>query len=113
VKAHRFGVFSMAIKGMQGTVMLSDKSPYFRQKSRMHRELNPWLAAQKQGTETREAYVSALETFAERIADVLEWKRPTRCWPRARPPWAVTAFRSSFERGAFCHRRRHAILSTG
>ena len=76
VKAHRFGVFSMAIKGMQGTVMLSDKAPFFKQKWRMHRELNPWLEAKKHGTETREAYVAALETFAERIVDVLEVETP-------------------------------------
>ena len=31
VKAHRFGVISMAIKGGQGTVMLSDASPAFNQ----------------------------------------------------------------------------------
>ena len=76
VKAHRFAVFSMAIKGMQGTVMLSDKAPAFKQKWRMHRELNPWLEAKKHGTETREAYVAALEAFAERMADVLEIEAP-------------------------------------
>lgn len=32
IKAHRFGVVSIAIKGMQGTVMLSDASPAFHQK---------------------------------------------------------------------------------
>ena len=49
IKAHRFGVSSMAMKGMQGTVMLSDKSPAFQQKWRMHRELNPYLDARKSG----------------------------------------------------------------
>jgi uncharacterized protein (DUF362 family) len=76
MKAHRFAVFSMSIKGMQGTVMLSDKSPAFRNKWRMHRELNPWLEAQRKGHEDRAAYVAALETFAERIADVLEVEAP-------------------------------------
>ncbi|HEY8091544.1 MAG TPA: DUF362 domain-containing protein, partial [Polyangiaceae bacterium] len=76
IKAHRFAVFSLSIKGMQGTVMLSDKSPAFRNKWRMHRELNPWLAAQGKGHEDRAAYVAALETFAERIADVLEVEAP-------------------------------------
>jgi uncharacterized protein (DUF362 family) len=47
IKAHRFAVFSLSIKGMQGTVMLSDKAPAFHNKWRMHRELNPWLDAQK------------------------------------------------------------------
>jgi uncharacterized protein (DUF362 family) len=76
IKAHRFAVFSLSIKGMQGTVMLSDKAPAFRNKWRMHRELNPWLEAQKKGHEDRAAYVAALETFAERIADVLEVEAP-------------------------------------
>jgi uncharacterized protein (DUF362 family) len=76
IKAHRFAVFSLSVKGMQGTVMLSDKSPAFRNKWRMHRELNPWLDAQKKGTADRATYVAALETFAERIADVLELEAP-------------------------------------
>jgi uncharacterized protein (DUF362 family) len=76
IKAHRFAVFSLSIKGMQGTVMLSDKAPAFRNKWRMHRELNPWLDAQRKGHEDRAAYVAALETFAERIADVLEVEAP-------------------------------------
>jgi uncharacterized protein (DUF362 family) len=77
IKAHRFAVFSMSIKGMQGTVMLSDASPVFRQKWRMHRELNPYLDAQKKGLpEDRAAYVNAIETFAERMSDVLEIEAP-------------------------------------
>ncbi len=84
IKAHRFGVVSMSVKGMQGTVMLSDASPAFRQKWRMHRELNPWLDARKKSPpgqtpeekEDRASYVHALETFAERIADVLEIEAP-------------------------------------
>ncbi len=73
IKAHRFGVFSAAIKGVQGTIMLSDAAPAFRQKARMHRELNAWLKA-KEGD--RAAYVAALEAFGERIADVLEVEAP-------------------------------------
>jgi uncharacterized protein (DUF362 family) len=77
IKAHRFGVFSMAVKGMQGTVMLSDASPAFKQKWRMHRELNPYLDARKNGLpEDRAAYVAAIEKFAERMADVLEIEAP-------------------------------------
>lgn len=72
VKAHRFGVVSLSVKGIQGTVMLSDASPAFRQKWRMHRELNDWL----KNKDDRALYVSALETFAERIADVLEVEAP-------------------------------------
>ncbi len=76
IKAHRFGVFSMAVKGMQGTVMLSDAAPAFRQKSRMHRELNRWLPTRGKPGEDRAAYVKALETFAERMSDVLEIEAP-------------------------------------
>jgi uncharacterized protein (DUF362 family) len=76
IKAHRFAVFSLSIKGMQGTVMTSDKAPAFHNKWRMHRELNPWLDAQRKGKEDRAAYVAAIETFAERIADVLEVEAP-------------------------------------
>jgi uncharacterized protein (DUF362 family) len=77
IKAHRFGVLSMAVKGMQGTVMLSDASPAFRQKWRMHRELNPYLDARKKGgPDDRAAYVAALEAFAERMSDVLEIEAP-------------------------------------
>jgi uncharacterized protein (DUF362 family) len=76
VKAHRFGVVSISVKGVQGTIMLSDGSPAFRQKWRMHRELNAWLDGRKKGEDDRALYVSALETFAERIADVLEVEAP-------------------------------------
>ncbi len=77
IKAHRFAVFSLGIKGTQGTIDLSDAAPAFRQKWRMHRELNPWLDAKKKGLpEDRAAYVKALEIFGERIADVLEIHTP-------------------------------------
>ncbi len=77
LKAHRFAVFSLGIKGMQGTAMLSDASPAYRQKWRMHKELNAALALQKSGDEgARAAYVAALETFAERMVDVTEIEAP-------------------------------------
>ncbi len=77
IKAHRFAVYSLAIKGTQGTIALSDASPAFRQKWRMHRELNPYLEARtKNLPEDRAAYVKALETFSDRIADVLEVNTP-------------------------------------
>jgi uncharacterized protein (DUF362 family) len=72
IKAHRYGVFSMSIKGMQGTVDLSTASPTFHQKWRMHIELGPLL----KGKMDRTAYVTSLETFADRIADVLEIEAP-------------------------------------
>jgi len=71
LKAHRFGVVSVSLKGMQGTVMLSDASPAFHQKWRTHRELS---AALKSGS--RPEYVRSLETFAERMIDVLEISAP-------------------------------------
>jgi uncharacterized protein (DUF362 family) len=77
IKAHRYGVFSVSIKGMQGTVDLSDASPAFHNKWRMHKELVPLLDAQKKGKPVdRAAYVASLETFADRIADVLEVEAP-------------------------------------
>jgi uncharacterized protein (DUF362 family) len=76
IKAHRFGVVSLSVKGMQGTVMLSDASPAFRQKWRMHKELGKYLEGQKKKEDDRAAYVASLEIFAERIADVLEVEAP-------------------------------------
>ena len=77
LKAHRFGVVSVGVKGMQGTVMLSDASPAFRQKWRMHKELGPALTLLKTDPVAgRAAYLSALEVFAERMTDVLEISAP-------------------------------------
>jgi uncharacterized protein (DUF362 family) len=77
IKAHRFGVVSMAIKGMQGTVMLSDEAPAFRQKWRMHKELTPALELLKTDRVRGEkAYLDALHVFAERMVDVLELSAP-------------------------------------
>ncbi|MDX2087018.1 MAG: DUF362 domain-containing protein [Kofleriaceae bacterium] len=77
LKTHRFSVFSVAVKGMQGVVMYSDASPAFRQKWRTHRELDKVLAAIKRGDkDARAKYVKALEVFAERMVDVLELEAP-------------------------------------
>lgn len=77
IKAHRFGVVSMSIKGMQGTVMLSDAAPAFHQKWRTHKEL---AAALKLLTTDKEAgqaaYMDSLHTFAERMSDLLEVSAP-------------------------------------
>jgi len=67
LKTHRYAVFSLAIKGSQGTVMYSDASPAYHQKWRSHKELV---------TKPRDAYVRSLEKFAERMADVLELEAP-------------------------------------
>ncbi|MEM9488448.1 MAG: DUF362 domain-containing protein [Myxococcota bacterium] len=77
IKAHRFSVVSLAIKGMQGTVMYSDAAPAYRQKWRSHRELSPYLKALKKGaSDDRAAYIKALEVFATRMVDVLEVEAP-------------------------------------
>ncbi|MEJ7599232.1 MAG: DUF362 domain-containing protein [Kofleriaceae bacterium] len=77
LKAHRFSVFSLGIKAMQGGVMYSDASPAFRQKWRSHKELDKALSAVKRDTPgARKAYVAALEKFAERMVDVLELEAP-------------------------------------
>jgi uncharacterized protein (DUF362 family) len=77
VKAHRFGVTSMAIKGGQGVVMLSDASPAFNQKWRMHRELSPALKLLASDPEAgKKAYLDSLHVFAERMSDVLEVASP-------------------------------------
>lgn len=77
VKAHRFGVTSMAIKGGQGVVMLSDASPAFNQKWRMHRELSKALELLKTDEVAgKKSYLDSLHVFAERMADVLEVASP-------------------------------------
>ena len=77
LKAHRFSVFSVGIKGMQGTVMYADAAPAFHQKGRSHRELDQALAAiGRHEPDARAKYVAALEIFAERMVDVLELEAP-------------------------------------
>ncbi|MEO7094536.1 MAG: DUF362 domain-containing protein [Polyangiales bacterium] len=77
IKTHRFSVFSVGIKGMQGTVMYSNASPAFHQKGLSHKELGKALAAIKRGDANgRALYVAALEVFAERMVDVLEVEAP-------------------------------------
>ena len=97
IKAHRFAVFSLGIKGTQGTLDLSDAAPAFRQKWRMHRELNPWLEAKKKGLpEDRAAYVKALEIFGERIADVLEIHTPDVVLAEGAPAMGGDGFQKLF-----------------
>jgi uncharacterized protein (DUF362 family) len=77
LKAHRFGVISVGIKGMQGTVMLSDASPAFHQKWRMHRELSAALKLLAKDKEAgQKAYLASLEVFSERMSDCLEVEAP-------------------------------------
>ncbi|WP_437288412.1 DUF362 domain-containing protein [Sorangium sp. So ce406] len=76
IKMHRYSVISAGIKGMQGTVMLSDSAPAYKQKWRMHRELKPYLDTKSAGQEDRALYLSSLRVFAERMVDVLEISTP-------------------------------------
>ncbi|MDB5221091.1 MAG: hypothetical protein JWO86_9018 [Myxococcaceae bacterium] len=77
IKAHRFGVTSMSIKGGQGVVMLSDASPAFNQKWRMHKELGDALKLLPKDKEAgTKAYLDSLHVFAERMTDVLEVASP-------------------------------------
>lgn len=77
IKAHRFGVVTMSIKGMQGTVMTSDGSPAMHQKKEMHREISAALSLlQKDRPAGEKAYLASLEAFAERMSDVLEIEAP-------------------------------------
>ena len=86
VKAHRFGVMSMAIKGGQGVVMLSDASPAFNQKWRMHKELGDALKLLPRDKEAgTKAYLDSLHVFAERMADVLEVATPDVVLAEAAP----------------------------
>jgi uncharacterized protein (DUF362 family) len=77
LKAHRYSVVSIGIKGMQGTVMRSEGAPAYNQKWRMHEELKEYLGERKRHEpEDRQKYVKSLELFAERMVDVLEISLP-------------------------------------
>jgi uncharacterized protein (DUF362 family) len=77
LKAHRYAVVSLGIKGMQGTVMRSEATPAYNQKWRMHEELKEYLHERKEHEpENRQKYVTSLELFAERMVDVLEISLP-------------------------------------
>ncbi len=87
VKAHRFSVVSMAIKGMQGTVMLSGDRAAYKLKFKMHKELGEYLALRKKNKaegrsdpetvkQERDLYLASLDTFAQRMVEVLELSTP-------------------------------------
>ena len=95
VKAHRFAVVSLAIKGMQGTVMLSDKAPGYKQKWRMHKELGEYLDQRKQKLpEDRALYVATLMAFADRMVDTLEISTPDAVLAEGAPGMAGDGFQS-------------------
>jgi uncharacterized protein (DUF362 family) len=95
VKAHRYAVVSMAIKGMQGTVMLSDKAPGYKQKWRMHKELGEYLDQRKEKLpEDRALYVATLMAFADRMVDTLEISTPDAVLAEGAPGMAGDGFQS-------------------
>ncbi len=103
VKAHRYAVVSLGIKGMQGVVMLSDKAPAYKQKWRMHRELNKYLdlrhGKDEDGgavppEESRALYVAGLLAFAERMADVLEIATPDAVLAEGAPAMGGDGFQA-------------------
>ena len=101
IKTHRFSVFSVAIKGMQGTVMYSNASPAFHQKGLSHKELGKALAAIKRGDANgRDLYVKALEVFAERMVDVLEVEAPDAVLAEGAPAMDGDGFDELYPREA-------------
>jgi len=92
MKAHRFSVVSLGIKGTQGVVMRSDKPPAHQQKWRMHKELHAYLRNKKAGHEDRAAYVKSLEIFGERVADVMEVAMPDAILAEGAPAMAGDGF---------------------
>ncbi len=95
IKAHRYAVVSLAIKGMQGTVMLSDKAPGYKQKWRMHKELGEYLDQRKEKLpEDRALYVATLLAFADRMVDTLEISTPDAVLAEGAPGMAGDGFQS-------------------
>jgi uncharacterized protein (DUF362 family) len=77
LKAHRFAVFSIGIKSLQGIAWYSNAMPAHQQKWRTHKEVGPALAAVKKGApDARAIYVRAVETFSKRMVDILEVEAP-------------------------------------
>jgi uncharacterized protein (DUF362 family) len=95
IKAHRYAVVSLGIKGMQGTVMRSEATPAYNQKWRMHEELKAYLGARKRHEpEDREKYVESLELFAERMVDVLEISLPDAVLAEGAPAMSGDGFQN-------------------
>lgn len=95
IKAHRYAVVSVGIKGMQGTVMRSEARPAYNQKWRMHEELKEYLGERKRHEpEDRAKYVASLELFSERMVDVLELSLPDVVLAEGVPAMAGDGFQT-------------------
>ena len=107
VKAHRFSVVSMAIKGMQGTVLLSGDRAAYKLKFKMHKELGEYLALRKKNKaegradpetakQERDLYLASLHTFAQRMVDVLELSTPDVVLADGAPAMAGDGFQQLY-----------------
>lgn len=97
VKAHRFAVFSIAIKSLQGTAMYSDAAPAYRQKWRTHKEVGAALdLVKKDDPRARAVYVDALEKFAQRMVDVFEVEAPHAILAEGAPAMSGDGFQVLF-----------------
>ena len=97
IKTHRFAVFSLGIKALQGTTMYSDATPAFHQKWRTHKEIGAALELVKRGDpKARAAYVKSLEVFAERMVDILEVEAPDAVLAEGAPAMSGDGFQVLF-----------------
>lgn len=97
VKAHRFAVFSIAIKSLQGVAMYSDAAPAYRQKWRTHKEVGAAIDLVKKGDpKARAFYIAALEKFAERMVDVFEVEAPHAILAEGAPAMSGDGFQVLF-----------------
>ena len=97
LKAHRFAVFSIGVKSLQGAAMYSDASPAYHQKWRTHKEVGKALELVKKGDpRARAVYVKALETFAERMVDILEVEAPDAVLAEGAPAMSGDGFQVLF-----------------
>ena len=97
VKAHRFGVTSMSIKGGQGVVMLSDASPAFHQKWRMHKRRSATPSSCSRRTRRRgRRRISTASTCSPSAWPTCSRSRArTSSSPKGHRGWAATASESA------------------
>lgn len=93
MKMHRFTVMSLGIKNNMGFVNLAGATPTSSKRSGMHKEMGAWLRHRRRtGTDDRALFVRSLESFAERIVDVLELELPDAVLIDGVPPVAGDGF---------------------
>ncbi len=93
MKMHRFAVMTLSIKNNMGLVVLDGAEAPRSGAGGMHREIGPWLHRfRSEDVDDRDAYVAALETFSERIVDLLEIVTPDATLIDGIPPVAGDGF---------------------